>query len=219
MLLKAPEVSPAQVRALATAATGLVEVGKRDACDHARTTAVILRQRKFVGYTVTAANANPLIIAALAPKVIVVEEAAEVLGPLITGLLPPSTEHLVLIGDHQQLAPRVNDRIAENRGLSISEMERLVLAEVPYSTLEEQNRMCHGIAPLIHDLYPNLKDGKYVQGVKLPLVLPEGPIFWDHSVPEEGRVRNIGESRRVVFLACLLLGHGFIRSKFVPSKP
>jgi superfamily I DNA and/or RNA helicase len=36
-----------------------------------------------------------------------VEEAAETLEPLVLASLPPTAERLIMIGDHQQLRPKV----------------------------------------------------------------------------------------------------------------
>ena len=42
----------------------------------------------------------------VAIKVVVIEEAAEVMEHHILASLAPSTQHLILIGDHQQLRPK-----------------------------------------------------------------------------------------------------------------
>ncbi len=206
-------------RALAGAARDLSDVGERAARDSDRQTAIILRQRKIIGCTTTYANAHSRVFQELRPRVIIVEEAAEVLGPLVIGLLPPSVQHLVLIGDHQQLSPRVNDRLVDLHGLSVSEMERLALADTPYSILRVQNRMSHGNSKLLLDRYPFLMDGERTRGVEDPPILQGGPTFWDHCDPEEGHVRNIGEARRVVFLASILLGNGYEASQLAIISP
>ncbi len=218
-LVRTPEPSVAFQRALAGAARDLSDVGERAARDSDRQTAIILRQRKIIGCTTTYANAHSRVFQELRPRVIIVEEAAEVLGPLVIGLLPPSVQHLVLIGDHQQLSPRVNDRLVDLHGLSVSEMERLALADTPYSILRVQNRMSHGNSKLLLDRYPFLMDGERTRGVEDPPILQGGPTFWDHCDPEEGHVRNIGEARRVVFLASILLGNGYEASQLAIISP
>jgi len=45
----------------------------------------------------------------LSPKVLLVEEAGQVLEAHILGSLVPSIEHLILIGDPQQLRPTLNN--------------------------------------------------------------------------------------------------------------
>lgn len=49
---------------------------------------------------------------------VVVEEAAEVLEAHVLSCLSPSIEHLILIGDHLQLRPKVENYQVRVRGLS-----------------------------------------------------------------------------------------------------
>jgi len=43
----------------------------------------------------------------LSPAVVLVEEAAEILEPQVLASLNSKLQHLILIGDHQQLRPQV----------------------------------------------------------------------------------------------------------------
>ncbi len=81
---------------------------------------VLLSTRDVAAYTLTSANINFQTLCALKPRIAVVEEAAEVLEPLLTACLPPSIEHLILLGDHQQLAPRVEAATPKAKGLGTS---------------------------------------------------------------------------------------------------
>ncbi|MCP4194789.1 MAG: hypothetical protein GY768_29645 [Planctomycetaceae bacterium] len=67
--------------------------------------AAILGTRDVAAFTITGANVNFETLCQLGPRIAIVEEAAEVLEPLLVGCLPPSVEHVILLGDHQQLAP------------------------------------------------------------------------------------------------------------------
>ena len=60
-------------------------------------------------------------------RIVIVEEAAEVLEAHIVTSMPETTEHLILIGDHQQLkpSPTVYD-LAKNYKLDMSLFERMV---------------------------------------------------------------------------------------------
>lgn len=77
----------------------------------------------------------------------IVEEAAEVLEAHILTSLTPTVEHLVLIGDHFQLPPKVEVyelQKESGRGydLNKSMFERLVEANtVQHVTLQQQRRM------------------------------------------------------------------------------
>ena len=76
-----------------------------------------------------------------------VEEAAEVLEAHILTSLCKGTEHLILIGDHEQLRPKPQLhelQVESGRGfnLDLSLFERLVKqGTVPMSTLRVQRRM------------------------------------------------------------------------------
>ena len=47
------------------------------------------------------------VLKCLSPAVILVEEAAEILEPNVLAVLNPNLQHLILIGDHEQLRPTV----------------------------------------------------------------------------------------------------------------
>jgi superfamily I DNA and/or RNA helicase len=80
-------------------------------------------------------------------QVVVVEEAAEVLEAHILTSLAPTLEHLVLIGDHFQLSPKVEVyelQKESGRGFDLnrSMFERLVeTGAVQHVTLLQQRRM------------------------------------------------------------------------------
>jgi hypothetical protein len=66
----------------------------------------VLRSARVVGMTTTNAAMNHSLLAGLEAKVVLVEEAGEVLESHILTCLSPSNEQLVLIGDHCQLRPK-----------------------------------------------------------------------------------------------------------------
>lgn len=67
----------------------------------------ILRQASIIGITTTGLARNLELLRGVNSKVLLCEEAGEVLeAHLLTALLP-SIEHCILIGDHQQLRPQV----------------------------------------------------------------------------------------------------------------
>jgi hypothetical protein len=55
-----------------------------------------------------------------------VEEAGETLEPLVLASLPPTAERLIMIGDHQQLRPKV-----QSYKLQASSLSRRVTASLP----------------------------------------------------------------------------------------
>ena len=58
-----------------------------------------------IAMTTTCAARYRRILKNIGPKIVVIEEAAEVLEAHVITSLTPSTEHLILIGDHKQLRP------------------------------------------------------------------------------------------------------------------
>ncbi len=151
-----------------------------------------LQQAAVIGVTTTGLARNLDILRKLRCKVMVCEEAGEVLeAHLLTALLP-SVEHAVLIGDHLQLRPQIQNyelQSSNPRGqqysLDTSLFERLVQPphddfRLPFSALETQRRMHPSIAELVRStLYPALKDDESV--TRYPGVVGmKKRLFWFH---------------------------------------
>jgi len=68
----------------------------------------IMQQMTVIGMTTTGAARYKNALKRIQPKIIIVEEAAEVLEAHIITTLSAGCEHLILIGDHKQLRPGVN---------------------------------------------------------------------------------------------------------------
>ncbi|KAI5201119.1 hypothetical protein E4T39_05341 [Aureobasidium subglaciale] len=131
----------------------------------------VLEQADVVGVTTSGLARNLSLLRRLPSKVLLCEEAGEVLeSHLLTALLP-SVEHAILIGDHLQLRPHIQcydlsqeSRQGQQYSLDTSLFERLVTAtdggvRLPFSRLDTQRRMHPGIAELVRStLYPTLSD-------------------------------------------------------------
>ncbi|GAB1217518.1 hypothetical protein ATERTT37_006757 [Aspergillus terreus] len=157
-----------------------------------------LRAADVIGVTTTGLARNLKMLRRLPSKVLVCEEAGEVLeAHMLTSLLP-SLEQVVLIGDHQQLRPQIQNydlsresTAGRQYSLDTSLFERLVEpddgvgVQIPFCTLETQRRMHPSISQLIRDtLYPRLQDAPSV--LEYPEVTGmRKRLFWlDHRVPE-----------------------------------
>lgn len=159
-----------------------------------------LQQAQVVGVTTTGLARNLDLLRRLRCKVMLCEEAGEVLEAHILTALLPSVEHAILIGDHLQLRPQIQNYDLQStnpRGaqysLDMSLFERLVAppdaadARIPFSMLETQRRMHPSIADLIRrTLYPSLQDADRVS--KYPEVMGmRKRLFWlQHEQPEAG---------------------------------
>ncbi|CAB4043683.1 Hypothetical predicted protein, partial [Paramuricea clavata] len=98
----------------------------------------------------------------LKPCAVIVEEAAEIIEGQLISVLPPSIEHLVMLGDQKQLQPRVNCYKLTQKNLNCSMFERLINNDMPFKQLGKQCRMQDDIADLLRSLeiYPGLKTNK-----------------------------------------------------------
>ncbi|EQB57810.1 hypothetical protein CGLO_02018 [Colletotrichum gloeosporioides Cg-14] len=159
-----------------------------------------LQQANIIGVTTTGLARNLDLLRRVQSKVLLCEEAGEVLeAHLVTALLP-TIEHAVLIGDHLQLRPQIKDwrlQRANPAGvkysLDVSLFERLVHPTtpntpcLPFSVLDTQRRMHPSISELVQSTYPSLEnsptvlDNPEVCGISKRL-------FWlHHECPEGGR--------------------------------
>lgn len=95
------------------------------------------------------------------PRIVVVEEAAEVFEPHIITSLTECCEHLILIGDHQQLRPNPADyHLGRDYHLNISLFERLVNNGFKFTQLQKQHRMRPEISrALMPHFYADLEVG------------------------------------------------------------
>ncbi|KAI2609251.1 hypothetical protein GGR54DRAFT_382142 [Hypoxylon sp. NC1633] len=158
-----------------------------------------LHQSDVVGVTTTGLARNLDLLQKLRCKVMLCEEAGEVLEAHTLTALLPSVEHAILIGDHQQLRPQIanydlqstNPRGAQY-SLDVSLFERLINPpndtdpRLQYDTLETQRRMHPSVSELIRStLYPSLDDGGAVS--RYPEVSGmKKRLFWmHHESPED----------------------------------
>ncbi|KAH6651518.1 P-loop containing nucleoside triphosphate hydrolase protein, partial [Truncatella angustata] len=114
-----------------------------------------------VGCTTTGLSKYRGLLAALKPKTILIEEAAQSREAHIAAALLPSLQQLVLVGDHQQLPPHCDvPGLADGfHNLNVSMFERLVThIHVPYIMLNQQRRMIPDIRALLNPFYPALGD-------------------------------------------------------------
>ncbi|KAI5257997.1 P-loop containing nucleoside triphosphate hydrolase protein [Aureobasidium subglaciale] len=113
----------------------------------------VLANAKVVGCTSTGfAKYRPMIFA-LKPHVVMVEEAGECLEANMMSMLLPSLQHLILVGDHQQLRPRAQKATHNFKHYDISLFERLARNTVDYRMLTVQRRMPPEVRRLLWPIY------------------------------------------------------------------
>lgn len=158
----------------------------------------VLQTADVIGVTTTGLAKRISVLQRVHCKVIICEEAGEVMEPHMISALLPSVEHFIQIGDHQQLRPQIN-----NHGLSLesrqgtpyqldrSQFERLSVGEpgrppFPVAQLNVQRRMRPEISTLIRaTVYPRLIDHETTKNLP-DVVGMRKNVFWlDHQNMEE----------------------------------
>ncbi|XP_063601578.1 NFX1-type zinc finger-containing protein 1-like [Penaeus indicus] len=87
----------------------------------------IMRHHSIVGMTTTGAAQYSAVMQDLAPAIVIIEEAAEILESHVITALTSKCQHLILIGDHQQLRPSATVyELATKYGLETSLFERMI---------------------------------------------------------------------------------------------
>ena len=170
-----------------------------------------LETADVIGMTTTGAAKHQHVLHLVKPKIVIVEEAAEVLESHIVSALNAGTQHLILIGDHKQLRPTPNEYdLVVKYKFDISLFERLVRNNLPHTTLEIQHRMRPEIADIVkcHIYEDRLKNHDSVidyPGVK---GVASNLFFINHSHPEKDSElshSNEYEARFLVNLCSYLL--------------
>ncbi|KAL4624352.1 NFX1-type zinc finger-containing protein 1-like [Arapaima gigas] len=167
-------------RAYQDAAERLAEIRMRqDLC--------VLREARVIGMTTTGAAKYRQVLQEVRPRLVIVEEAAEVLEAHTITTLSRACQHLILIGDHQQLRPSATVyELAKNFNLEVSLFERLVRVDFPYVRLNYQHRMRPEIARLLTphiytelENHPSVLEYDNIKGILSNL------FFVEHECPEE----------------------------------
>ncbi|KAJ7413081.1 NFX1-type zinc finger-containing protein 1 [Willisornis vidua] len=172
----------------------------------------ILKKARIVGMTTTGAAKYRQILQEIESRIVIVEEAAEVLEAHIITTLSKACQHLILIGDHQQLQPSANVYdLAKNFNLEISLFERLIKVDFPFVCLKYQHRMRPEIAQLISPhIYQKLENHPSVLSYENIKGVSSNVFFVEHDFPEqviqEGKShQNPHEAQFVVELCKYLL--------------
>ncbi|KAG0018307.1 hypothetical protein BGZ82_000485 [Podila clonocystis] len=166
---------------------------KNDAMNEFRR--AVLRKHSVVAMTINGASESQELIKKLAPRIIIYEEAGQILESHILATLSPSTQHLILIGDHKQLRPQIetynlssDSPIGKKYNLDMSLFERLatsVMNLLPLSKLTTQRRMRPSVSSLIRRaLYPDIEDGDNVHSYQPVCGMGDSLYFMHHEHPE-----------------------------------
>lgn len=202
----------------------------------------ILRDARLIGATTSGAAIHKHILDVVGASVVIVEEAGEVLeSHILTSLSATSgkgTKHLLLIGDHKQLRPKVEDYAlttvsGNGYNLDCSLFERLILQGSRSASLAVQHRMRPCISAIIRkQTYPFLKDHEsvkhfpHVKGVTKDMVFLDHDFHEDNSSSKKGGISdtstsksNTPEAELTLCIVRYLLLQGYQTSQIVILTP
>lgn len=176
---------------------------------HAEASRRVLQGADVIGLTTSGLAGRMSLLKHVACKVLICEEAGEILEPHMISALLPTVEHCIQIGDHEQLRPSVSNfddlSLESERGkqhqLDKSQFERLSVGEVgrslvPVAQLNVQRRMRPEISTLIREtIYEKLLD--HDTTVNMPDVVGfRQNVFWlDHNHLEDAKQMDLQHSK------------------------
>ncbi|KAK4454712.1 P-loop containing nucleoside triphosphate hydrolase protein [Podospora aff. communis PSN243] len=152
---------------------------------------LVINKIDIVGCTTTGLTKYRQFLSALKPRSLLIEEAAETREANIVSALYPSIEQLILVGDHQQLAPNsdIHWLGAPPYNLNVSLFQRMVNLRMPFTMLKQQRRMKPELRSILSPFYPELTDHELVLSTKnrpnVPGMGNRNCWFFDHKWPEE----------------------------------
>lgn len=156
-----------------------------------------LIQADVIGLTTTALAKHIGLLRRVRSKVVICEEAGEVMEPHVLSALMPGVEHLIQIGDHRQLRPQISNyslSVESSSGTSYqldrSQFERRAMGEPgmapsPVAQLNVQRRMRPEISSFIRTVYPKLQDHESVKDAPDVVGLRHNVFWLDHDHQED----------------------------------
>ncbi|KAI1789279.1 hypothetical protein LXA43DRAFT_590107 [Ganoderma leucocontextum] len=162
----------------------------------------LLSQTDLIACTTTGAASLTSLLSSIAPKVLMVEEAGQVLEAHILTSLVSSVRHLICIGDPKQLRPTMATfALSMDSGIGKdlykfdrSLMERLSDAGYPMSQINVQRRMRPTISHFIRTiLYPKLQDHQVVTQYPPVQGMQSDVFFLNHLNKENGTEDSVSK--------------------------
>lgn len=192
---------------------------------HNETDRCVLQDAEVIGLTTSGLAKNISTLRHVRAKVVICEEAGEVLEPHIVCALLPSVEHFIQIGDHQQLRPSISNfrdlSLESDRGklhqLDRSQFERLSIGEqgrpsMPVAQLNIQRRMRPDISVLVRQtIYDRLLD--HESTLQLPDVVGmRKNVFWlDHQNLENTKEAEVHHKKSHINAWEVKMVHALVR--------
>ena len=178
----------------------------------------VIRKATVVGMTTSGAARYHSMLQKIGPKIVIIEEAAEVMEAHIITSLSRDTNHVILIGDHKQLRPKATVyELAQKYNLEISLFERMVMNSMDCKRLSIQHRMRPEIAALTKRFYDHeILDHETVCKFEDIVGITKNMFFVDHCQLESlnGNLQSFSNPHEATFLKSLcmyLLQQGYGR--------
>ena len=178
----------------------------------------VIRKATVVGMTTSGAARYHSMLQKIGPKIVIIEEAAEVMEAHIITSLSRDTNHVILIGDHKQLRPKATVyELAQKYNLEISLFERMVVNSMDCKRLCIQHRMRPEIAALTKRFYDHeILDHETVCKFEDIVGITKNMFFVDHCQLESlnGNLQSFSNPHEATFLKSLcmyLLQQGYGR--------
>ena len=181
---------------------------------------IALEKAEVIGMTTTGAAKYQHIIHLVKPKIVIVEEAAELLESHIVSALNAGTQHLILIGDHKQLRPKPNEYdLAMKHNLHISLFERLILNGLPHATLMIQHRMRPQIASLVcPHIYDKLINHESVMKYNNVRGFRKNMYFFHHEQEEQHNQQALSHANEYEAQFIVALCRHLLKLGYEPSQ-
>ena len=180
----------------------------------------VIRRATVVGMTTSGAARYHSMLQRVAPRIVVIEEAAEVMEAHIITSLSHNTKHTILIGDHKQLRPKATVyELAQKYNLEVSLFERMVMNSMECKRLAIQHRMRPEIAAMTKRIYDHeIIDHESVCHFEDISGLSHNLFFIEHQQPEHlvGGLQSYANQHEAEFLVALcnyLLLQGYEKRK------
>lgn len=173
-----------------------------------------VKAKSIIAFTTTYAAKINFLFRLLQSKIVIFEEAAEILESHVLACLTPYTQHVIMIGDHMQLKPYCTAHQLRHSRTNISFFEKLFKLQKNPLQLSRQYRMHPKFADLLSKtFYENLESDISVTQYPVISKMNTNLYFMDHTMPE-GKARNDGslynryEIEQIVKLALHLVVTG-----------
>ncbi|XP_060803319.1 NFX1-type zinc finger-containing protein 1 [Amyelois transitella] len=179
----------------------------------------VLQRVRVIGMTTTGAARMHKTLQELKPAIVIVEEAAEVLEQHITSSLTSNCQHLILIGDHQQLRPSAAYmKLAREYNIEVSLFERMIKNNVSNTRLSVQHRMRPEIASLIvPHIYQELANHPEVENKPNVRGVLHNVFFLSHNFLEQEADEGSSRTNRDEADIALGLANYLIQQDYAPT--